>query len=104
LAYDYLTIITWTVNNPGGSPEHLGVVRYGTNSKDLSTVAKSPIRLNPAHPSTVFRVRLQGLKAGTTYYYTVESEDMAGHSDGVKGPVRQFTPEKNRKLDAVTKK
>src|SRR5882672_9693609 len=78
LAYDYLTIITWTTNNPGGSPEHLGVVRYGTNPKDLSTIAKSPIRLNPGHPSTVFRVRLEGLKAGTTYYYTVESEDMTG--------------------------
>ena len=40
-------IIRWTSNNPGGSPEHYGVVRYGTNLTNLSQTAKSPIRLNP---------------------------------------------------------
>ena len=29
LAKDRLTIIRWTTNNPGGSPEHYGVVHYG---------------------------------------------------------------------------
>jgi len=29
-------IITWTSNNPGGSPEHDGVVRYGTDPNTLS--------------------------------------------------------------------
>ena len=62
-------IIRWTSNNPGGSPEHYGVVRYGTNPKDLSQTAKSPIRLNPGHSYTVFRVRMDGLKPKTTYYY-----------------------------------
>src|SRR5258708_37433959 len=51
-------IITWTSNNPGGSPEHYGVVHYGTNPKELSQIAKSPIRLNPDHSYTVFRVRM----------------------------------------------
>src|SRR5947199_2378472 len=32
----YLTIIRWTSKNPGGSPEHYGVVHYGTNPKELS--------------------------------------------------------------------
>src|SRR6266403_601227 len=41
-ADSYLTIIRWTTNNPGGSPDHYGVVHYGTDLKDLSQTAKSP--------------------------------------------------------------
>src|SRR6201990_1213891 len=48
---DFVVIIRWTSNNPGGSPEHYGVVHYGTNPQDLSQTAKSPIRLNPVHAS-----------------------------------------------------
>src|SRR6266404_4460359 len=59
-------IIRWTSNNPGGSPEHYGIVRYGTNPTTLNQAAKSPIRLNPGHSYTVFRVRLDGLKPRTT--------------------------------------
>jgi hypothetical protein len=91
LAKPYLTIIRWTTNNPGGSPVHYGVVHYGTDRKNLSQTAKSPIRLNPdANRPTVFRVRMEGLKPGTTYYYTVESEEANGNSDGVKSTVKQF--------------
>src|SRR5258707_10104749 len=50
LAKARLTIIRWTTNNPGGSPVHYGIVRYGTDPKNLSQTAKSPIRLNPDHP------------------------------------------------------
>src|SRR5207244_10058070 len=46
LATNHLTIIRWTVNNPGGSDVHYGIVRYGTDPKDLSQTAKNPIRLN----------------------------------------------------------
>jgi hypothetical protein len=91
LSKEFLTIIRWTTNNPGGSPEHYGIVRYGTDPKNLSQTAKSPIRLNPGHPSTMFRVRMDGLKLGTTYYYTVESEEANGTNDGMKSPVKQFT-------------
>ena len=84
-------VIRWTSNSPGGSPEHYGVVRYGTNPKELSQTAKSPIRLNPGHSYTVFRVRMDDLKPGTTYYYTVDSIEANGKSDGVKSPVRHFT-------------
>jgi len=90
-ADSYLTIVRWTTNNPGGSPEHYGVVHYGPNPKDLSQTAKSPIRLNPDHPETVFRVRIEGLQPGTTYYYTVESMEANGQGDGVKSTVKQFT-------------
>jgi phosphodiesterase/alkaline phosphatase D-like protein len=84
-------IITWTSNNPGGSPEHYGVVRYGTKPTDLSQTAKNPIRLNPGHSYTVFRVRMPDLKPGTTYYYKVESMESNGKSDGVKSGVKSFT-------------
>ena len=84
-------IIRWTSNNPGGSPEHYGVVHYGTDPKKVSQNAKSPIRLNPGHSHTVFRVRVDGLKPKTTYYYTVDSIEANGQSDGVKSTVKHFT-------------
>src|SRR6202045_3150450 len=87
----YLTVIRWTVNNPGGSPVHYGVVHYGTDPKDLSQTAKNPIRLNPYHSSTVFRVHLYNLKPRTTYYYTVDSVEATGKSDGGTSPVQSFT-------------
>ena len=90
LARDDLAIIRWTTNNPGGSDDHFGVVHYGTDSKDLSQTAKSHIRLNQHHSYTVFRVRVMNLEPHTTYYYTVDSMDPNGTSDGVKSPVKQF--------------
>src|ERR1700739_1680885 len=87
----YLTVIRWTVNNPGGLPVHYGVVHYGSDPKNLSQTAKNPIRLNPNHSSTVFRVNLYDLPPKTTYYYTVESTDSSGKSDGVSCEVETFT-------------
>ena len=87
----YLTVIRWTVNNPGGLPVHYGVVHYGRDSKSLSQTAKNSIRLNPYHSSTVFRVNLYDLPSKTTYYYTVESMDSSGKSDGISSPIKTFT-------------
>jgi hypothetical protein len=86
-----LTVIRWTSDNPGGSPEHFGVVHYGTDPKNLSQTAKSHIRLNPTHSYTDFRVRIEGLHPKTTYYYTVDSMDSRGTTDGVNSPVKSFT-------------
>jgi hypothetical protein len=47
--------------------------------------------LNPGHSYTVFRVRLDDLKPGTTYYYTVGSMGANGADDGTKSTVKQFT-------------
>ena len=91
LAKEHLTIIRWTTNNPGGSPVHYGIVHYGRDPKNLSETAKSPIRLNPDHASTLFRVRMDDLKPGTTYYYTVGSMEANGKDDGTKSSVKQFT-------------
>ena len=65
-------------------------MHYGTNPEDLSQTAKSPIRLNPGHPDTVFRVRINGLKSKTTYYYKVDSMETNGKSDGVTSEVETF--------------
>src|SRR5258708_16141638 len=107
LAHDDLAIVRWTTTNPRGLDEHFGIVHYGTDPKDLSQKAKSHIRLNRAHPETIFRVRMDGLKPQTTYYYQVTSIDSAGESDGVESPVKQFTtpgPRRaNRSLSATTR-
>jgi Tfp pilus assembly protein PilX len=92
LARPNWAIVTWTCDNPGGSPEHYGIVHYGTDAKNLNETAKSPIRVNPNHSSTVFRVRIEGLQPRTTYYYTVASMGANGEPDAVQqSPVKQFS-------------
>jgi hypothetical protein len=90
-ASDNSAIIRWTTNNPGGTDQHYGVVHYGPNPEDLSQTAKSPNRMNRSHPDMIFRVRVEGLKPKTTYYYTVDSTQGTGKSDGVKSPVKHFS-------------
>jgi hypothetical protein len=70
---------------------HYGVVHYGTDPNSLIETAKSPIRLNPDHSLTVFRVRLDNLRSQIAYYYTVDSMQATGKSDGVKSSVNRFT-------------
>jgi len=89
--HDNSAIIRWTTNNPGGTDDHDGIVHYGTNPKELTETAKTPNRLNRSHSDMIFRVRLPDLKPKTTYYYTVDSTQATGKSDGVKSPVRHFS-------------
>lgn len=91
LNQSHWAIIRWTSNNPGGTPEHFGVVHYGTDPKNLNLTAKSHIRLNQGHEYTVFRVRVDDLAPKTTYYYTVDSLDAHSVSDGVKSSTKSFT-------------
>jgi hypothetical protein len=91
LAHDDTAIVRWTSTNPRGDDEHYGIVHYGTDPEDLSQTAKGHIRLNRAHPETIFRVRMDDLKPQTTYYYKVTSMGADGESDGVESPVNKFT-------------
>jgi phosphodiesterase/alkaline phosphatase D-like protein len=91
IAHDDLAIIRWTTTNPGGDDDHFAVAHYGTDPNDLSQTAKNHIRLNRGHAETIFRVRIQGLKPDTTYYYKVTSTGSGGQSDGVESPVNHFT-------------
>jgi len=90
-ARDDFAIIRWTANNPGGSDDHFAVIHYGTDPSILNNTTNSAIRLNRSHPQTVFRVRLDGLKPLTTYYYWVTSIDSAGVSEGARSPMKEFT-------------
>src|SRR5438445_12937409 len=90
LAKEHLTIINWTTNNPGGSPVHYGIVHYGKDPNSLIETAKSPIRLNPDHASTVFRVRLDNLKGRTTHYFRVDSVVANGERDSVTSSIGRF--------------
>jgi hypothetical protein len=90
-ATESLTIIRWTSDNPAGSPEHFGVVHYGTDPKNLSQTAKSHIRPNPTHSYPDFRVRIEGLAPKTTYYYKMDSMGAEGTTDGVDSPVKTLT-------------
>ena len=90
-AHDDLAIIRWTMRNPGGSDDHFGLVYYGRAPEDPGHRAESHIRLNRAHPETIFRVRISGLEPRTTYYYRVTSVGSDGGSDGVTSPVERFT-------------
>jgi hypothetical protein len=85
-----MAIIRWTTNDPGGTDLHYAVVHYGTDPEDMSQIARSPTRLRKSDATATFRVRIQGLKAGTTYYYWVESFQANGISDGAKSGMNQF--------------
>src|SRR5260370_38348744 len=71
-------IIRWMSTTPAGPAEHFGIVHYGTDPKDLSQMAKSPIWLNMAPPKTIFRGRVDGLIPRQRYNYTVESTGPGG--------------------------
>lgn len=84
-------IVRWTSNNPGGTDEHFGIVSYGVSPDNLRQMAKGHIRLNRNHPFTIFRVRLEDLRPGTTYYYAVDSMEADGTLDGAKSSISHFT-------------
>lgn len=90
-ATDHSAILRWSANARGGTAVHYGVVRYRTDPQHLSQTAKSPNRWNKNLPYVIYRVRVDGLQPGTTYYYTVDMVQANGTSIGVKSPVHRFT-------------
>jgi cytochrome c peroxidase len=90
LATKYLTIIRWRTKTPRGSPVHYGIVHYGTGPDRMTETVESPIRLNPDHSTTLFRVRINNLKEGETYYFKVDSMGAGGVGDGVVSLIKKF--------------
>ncbi len=87
---DTLAFISWTTPNPGGTILHYAIVHYGTDPNHLEFTAKSPTRINPSHSEMVFRVRMDGLEPGTTYYYKVASEQATGVPDPTTSGVNKL--------------
>jgi phosphodiesterase/alkaline phosphatase D-like protein len=84
-------IIRWTDNTGGGTARHYGIVRYGTDPRRLDQIAKSPNRWSRNLPNMTYRVRVNGLTPGTTYYYRVDSAQADGIGMGLKSSTNQFT-------------
>jgi hypothetical protein len=84
-------IIRWTANTGRGTAKHYGVVRYGTDPGHLDHTATSPNRWNQSLPNMVYRVRIDGLTPGTTYYFVVDAAQADGIGMGLKSRVRRFT-------------
>jgi hypothetical protein len=83
--------IRWVTSNPGGTILHYAIVQYGTHPDHLDRTAKSPTRINLAHGDMIFRVRVNDLQPGTTYYYRVSSQQANGASDPGTSAIKQFT-------------
>jgi hypothetical protein len=84
-------IIRWTVNRGGGTAKHYGIVRYGIDPTNLDQTARSPMRWSQALPNVTYRVRIDRLTPGTTYYFTVDAAQADGIGMGLKSRVNQFT-------------
>ncbi len=83
-------VIAWTTNVGGSS-----VIRYGTDQNSLSQTAQSPYSNNPSTKAENHRVRIAGLKPGTTYYFSAESGQGEGTGTVAKSPVGNFTTKGN---------
>ena len=88
---DTFAFISWTTQNPGGTILHFSVVQYGRDPNHLDQKAEFPTRINPSHSEMVFRVRVDDLEPGTTYYYKVSSRQATGVFDPGMSAVNKFT-------------
>jgi hypothetical protein len=91
---DTSAIVRWTTDNVAGTTVRYGVVHFGVDPRDLRQVAKSQNRWNRDLASMTYRVYMDNLEPGLTYYYSVEFTDASGTSLGVDSAVRQFTTQR----------
>jgi hypothetical protein len=97
---DTLAFISWTTKNPGGTILHYAVVQYGKDPNHLDLTAESPTRINPSHSEMEFRVRMDDLEPGTTYYYKVCSRQANGVFDPATSAVNKFTTRPSNPMNA----
>jgi hypothetical protein len=89
-ATDNTAIIRWTANTGRGTATRYGIVRFGTNPRNLDQTARSPTRWNQNLPNMTYRVRIDGLKPETIYYFTVDAAQADGIGMGLKSRVNRF--------------
>ena len=90
-ARDTSAIVRWTTNSVDGTAVRYGVVHYGVDPRYLNQMAKSSNRWNKGLPTMIYRVPLDGMEQGLTYYYWVESTDAKGMSEGLHSDTYHFT-------------
>jgi hypothetical protein len=93
---DTSAIVRWTTNSVDGTTVRYGVVHFGVDPRDLKQLAKSQNRWNRGLPSMTYRVWMDNLEPGLTYYYSVEFTDANGKSEGADSTVRQFTTQRQQ--------
>ena len=92
---DTSAIVRWTTNSVEGTTVRYGVVHFGVDPRQLSQVAKSQNRWNRGLPSMVYRVQVDNLEPGLTYYYSVETTDAKGVSEGgMNSELHQLTTQR----------
>ena len=92
---DTSAIVRWTTNSVAGTTVRYGVVHFGVDPRHLSQVAKSQNRWNRGLPSMIYRVQVDNLEPGLTYYYSVETTDAKGVSEGgMNSELHQFTTQR----------
>ena len=92
---DTSAIVRWTTNSVEGTAVRYGVVHFGVDPRQLTQVAKSQNRWNRGLPSMIYRVQVDNLEPGATYYYSVETTDAKGVSEGgLNSELHQFTTQR----------
>jgi hypothetical protein len=89
-------IVRWTTNSVDGTAVRYGVVHLGVDPRDLRQLARSQNRWNRGPPTMTYRVWVDNLEPGLTYYYWVEFTDANGTSEGADNTVRQFTTQRQQ--------
>jgi hypothetical protein len=89
--------VRWTTNSLEGTTVRYGVVHFGVDPRNLRQIAKSQNRWNRGLPSMIYRVQVDKLEPGLTYYYSVESTDAKGLSEGgINSELHQFTTQRQQ--------
>lgn len=78
-------VIAWTTNTGGSS-----VVRYGTDSNNLTQTAQSPYADKEDAAYQTHRVTLKNLQPGTKYFYVADSGQGEDTGSEAKSPVSSF--------------
>ena len=82
---DDWAVIAWTTNTGGSS-----VVHYGTDPRNLDQAAQAPYSDNDRTGTQNHRVRLNGLRSWSTYYFIAVSGQGEGTGTKATSPVGQF--------------
>ena len=83
-------IVRWVTQSVDGTSVRYGVVHYGIDPRHLDQTAKSQNRWNQRLSTMIYRVQMDGLQPGLTYYYAVEFTDAKGVTQGADTTVHQF--------------